>query len=489
MLEGLEICILMKSELEFENYTKRIDSEYFQKYYLKNIEKIKKKGFTRLKDNVEYLSGGATPLGAEYENEGIPFLRVQNIMQNYFNLNDVVYINKKQDEEIKRTRLKERDVLLTITGVSFGKSAVVPKELSNANINQHSVKITLDKNLNPYFLSTFLNCSFGKLQSDKNVVGVTRPALDYDVIKNFNIPKVQFYFQNKIEELINKSTQITKNFQLLYSQAEEILFQEIGLDATTNPVRVQNSDRVENQNVNIKSFKDSFGTTGRLDAEYYQKKYENIIEKIKEQKYDTLKSIVSINKSIEPGSNYYSNDEAGLPFMRISDFSKFGLTEPNKRLTLDFVKDNQDKIDELMPAKKTILFSKDGTVGIAHQLREDFNGVTSSAILHLKVKNEKEILPEYLTLTLNSKLIQMQAERDAGGSIIQHWRKEEIENVVVPIIDYKKQKEIAQLIEESFSLKKQSEHLLEVAKRAVEIAIEENEEVAMRFIEEQLNIN
>ena len=82
----------------------------------------------------------------------------------------------------------------------------------------------------------------------------------------------------------------------------------------------------------------------------------------------------------------------------------------------------------------------------------------------------------------------MQAERDAGGSIIQHWRKEEIENVVVPIIDYNIQQEIAKLIEESFSLKKQSEHLLEVAKRAVEIAIEENEEVAKLFIEESITL-
>ena len=76
----------------------------------------------------------------------------------------------------------------------------------------------------------------------------------------------------------------------------------------------------------------------------------------------------------------------------------------------------------------------------------------------------------------------MQAERDAGGSIILHWRVSEIENVVVPIIDYAKQEKIAELIEESFSLKKQSEHLLEVAKKAVEIAIEENEETAMNYI-------
>ena len=36
--------------------------------------------------------------------------------------------------------------------------------------------------------------------------------------------------------------------------------------------------------VNIKSFKDSFGSSGRLDAEYYQKKYDDLEEKIKQTK-------------------------------------------------------------------------------------------------------------------------------------------------------------------------------------------------------------
>ena len=81
----------------------------------------------------------------------------------------------------------------------------------------------------------------------------------------------------------------------------------------------------------------------------------------------------------------------------------------------------------------------------------------------------------------------MQAERDAGGSIILHWRVGEIENVVIPIIDIKIQQQISDKIEESFRLKKQSEQLLELAKTAVEKAIEEDEDVAMRFIEEGLS--
>jgi restriction endonuclease S subunit len=120
-------------------------------------------------------------------------------------------------------------------------------------------------------------------------------------------------------------------------------------------------------------------------------------------------------------------------------------------------------------------------------LRKDLDGITSGAILHLSVKDKKQIIPEYLTLALNSKLVQMQAERDAGGSIILHWRVGEIENVVVPIIDYTKQQEIAELVEESFRLKKQSENILETAKRAVEIAIEENEVEALKYINDNIS--
>lgn len=57
--------------------------------------------------------------------------------------------------------------------------------------------------------------------------------------------------------------------------------------------------------------------------------------------------------------------------------------------------------------------------------------------------------------------------------------------MVIPIIDQDKQQQIADLVEESFNRKKQSEHLLEIAKQAVEMAIEQDEERAMRWIKEQ----
>ena len=138
-------------------------------------------------------------------------------------------------------------------------------------------------------------------------------------------------------------------------------------------------------------------------------------------------------------------------------------------------------LSSLFLKKDTILLSKDGSVGIAYKVPNDMQAVTSGAILHLTLTNKK-VLPDYLTLVLNSILTQLQAVRDAGGSIIQHWRMNEIEQVLIPVIQMNKQQEVAQLIQQSFELKKQSEQLLQTAKQAVEMAIEEGEDKAMLFI-------
>ena len=109
------------------------------------------------------------------------------------------------------------------------------------------------------------------------------------------------------------------------------------------------------------------------------------------------------------------------------------------------------------------------------------NVISSSGIHHLTVK-DNAVLPDYLTLVLNSKIVRLQAERSAGGSIIQHWKQSEIENVSIPILPMSSQQKIAAKIRESFALRAESKRLLDLAKHAVEVAIERGEDSAMEEI-------
>ena len=109
------------------------------------------------------------------------------------------------------------------------------------------------------------------------------------------------------------------------------------------------------------------------------------------------------------------------------------------------------------------------------------NFISSSGILHLAEK-DNAVLPDYLTLVLNSKIVRLQAERSAGGSIIQHWKQSEIENVSIPILPMSSQQKMIAKVRESFALRAESNRLLDLAKHAVETAIEQGDEKAMDMI-------
>jgi len=474
LLEGLEIVEYNLLQLENE-FT--IGAEFYGQHYVDKVEtiKISHVPFQKLKDITTQITDGDHGK-TKYEESGVLYLLSESVKEGYIDLNvGTRYISEELNTELKRSELHPGDIVLTKTGVYFGKSAVIPIEIARANTSAHVAKITPVETVNSYFLSTFFNSAYGYSQLRRRGIKVSRPEIKLIEFQDILVSLPSNGFQSKIEETVIKGQEVLAKSNDTYTAAENYLLQILSLSEfqpSINPI-------------NVKKHSESLGLSGRLDAEYYQIKYEQIVEQIKSTNYNSLSDLVKIKKSIEPGSAHYT--EEGLPFVRVSDYDKFGLSTPDKYLTDEFCNENAELIKKLKPKKETILFSKDGSVGTAYMLRKDADFITSGAILHLSVKDKTKIIPEYLTLALNSKLVQMQAERDAGGSIILHWRVSEIENVVVPVIDYDKQIEIAALVEESFKLKKQSEHLLEVAKTAVEIAIEQDEETALEYIKTNSN--
>ena len=110
-------------------------------------------------------------------------------------------------------------------------------------------------------------------------------------------------------------------------------------------------------------------------------------------------------------------------------------------------------------------------MGIAYKMEETQDVITSSAILHLQLTTPN-VLPDYLTLVLNSIVVKLQAERDAGGSIIQHWKPSEIEHVIIPILPMNEQQMITNKIKQSFKMREDAQDLLLQAKCIIETAIE-----------------
>ena len=92
-----------------------------------------------LKRLVSKIGSGKTPRGGAsvYVAEGVTFLRSQNVHFGGLRLQDVVFISREVDNEMRSTRVRPGDVLLNITGASLGRCCVAAKAATPANVNQH----------------------------------------------------------------------------------------------------------------------------------------------------------------------------------------------------------------------------------------------------------------------------------------------------------------------------------------------------------------
>lgn len=186
------------ADLWTNNPTLRLDAHYFDPRYFATMNVLDDVAAERgwkiaplralLRDSKTKLAGGATPRGAIYPDEGPKFIRVQNVRPYWldWDLDDPCIDLRTHATKLKRSQLREGDVVLTITG-TYGVAAVVPSGFGDANINQHSVKIEVNDEILPEYLSVFLNSRLCRPQFDRAVTGSSRPALDYEAIRNLRI--------------------------------------------------------------------------------------------------------------------------------------------------------------------------------------------------------------------------------------------------------------------------------------------------------------
>ena len=488
-MKGLEVSEVKLLYVQSQSDVFRLDSFFYSKEFLADeniIATLKNKSLKEL--DAELLSFGAYSLNnfVEYKKSGIPFIRGVNMKNGVLDFSDMLYIDEPTHKLLWKSEVKPNTILVSMSGTIGDVAIAIPEYSYPMNSNQDIAKITLKNELNPFYFYAFMRSKYGQNFLIREARGSVQQHVFLSQMENIRVPLFSSEFQAKVESLVKSAHAKLAESKSLYAEAEEILLSELGLkdwqpkknSHTDSILLTQNQDEdtktkrdsvgISNPcdniaNYSIKRFSD-FASSGRLDAEYYQPKYDALFEHLSKYKCTKLGDIVTIKKSVEPGSDSYI--EKGIPFIRVSDVNKFEIAETDLHLSpKDF------NLELLKPHKNTILFSKDGSIGIAYKCEEDLNVITSGALLHLDICN-KEVLPDYLTLVLNSVVVHLQAERDSNGAIIQHWKPDDIKKVLIPLLPESTQTLIAEKIQKSFDLRKQSKQLLEQAKRMVEEEIE-----------------
>jgi len=483
----IEYSVVNVSELEGEL---RIDAEYYEPFYLKNEEKIKNKKWVFLgSNNVTEIITDGDHGNPRYCDKGTPYLTVKEIEETSINFESAQKVCDEYANKLrKHNYININEVLITTVG-TIGKVCVVTKDVK-AILSRDVAKIKLLRLtiFSPFFLQAYLMSKNAQILLEQISTGGLQQGLYLYQIKQLKIPLLSENFQQQVENLVLEAYEEKEKSVNLYKQAEETLLEELGLKdwkPKTKKIVIGGKEFEEEENISIRNLSEAV-KADRLDAEYFQPAYDEIITTLKEKvELKPLEKLIpdiqkDIQKGVEVGSDNYI--EEGKPFIRVSNLSISGLTDRDQKYI------SEELYQQLKltygPKEGDFLLTKDATPGIAYVVKDPVEGIISSGILKLKIK---EIDKEYLALCINSLIGKMQVERDGGGSVIIHWKPEQIKNLQIPLLPFETQQKLTSLVQQSHEARKKSKELLEVAKRAVEIAIEKNEKEALSYISKTEN--
>ena len=459
------ISIVSKKELECGT---RIDAEYYRPEYAKLEEILLASNPLPLKKLVKSIkSFGAYSLMNQvtYQEKGIPFLRAIDIKKGYADFSNVVRITKDAHKLLWKSEIKPRNVLLAMSG-SVGNSCVASDKWKYPiNSSQDLAKITVADIINPYLLSTFLNSKYGRFQTQRLPVGSIQQHVFLWQIGLIKVPLLT-NIQEYIACLVQNSETKLQESENLYFEAEQLLLSELGL----------HDWKPRHTLTYVRSFS-QVKQANRMDAEHFQPKYKELREIIRNYPCGYLKLIdiaVNSNETIEPRAN----PEHDFEYIELADINQtIGVIENAKIIK---GKDAPSRARMLLRSGDIIASSVEGSLDKVALVLEEYDGAIGSTGFF--VLRPRTVSSGYLLALIKSIIVREQMHCEASGTILSAVPAKSLKNIIVPSIPPEKQDEISALVQQSHAARREAKTLLEKAKRAVEIAIEEGEERAMEFL-------
>lgn len=468
-MEGLE-AVEVNLTKTIENKDFRIDSDFWTKEPCQNPQ-LKYAKIGEILKSAQY----GISVSMNEDNLGYPIYRMNEIHNMMCDLD----VDKNADiskQDFGKFRLNDKDVLFNRTNSYewVGRTGIYRK-IDEQDFTFASYLVRFIPNvsiINPEYLTTFLNTKYGIWDiKRRSRHSINQTNVNPEEVKEIFIPLLNYDIQNLIKDSFENAHLYRLKSQELYNQAQSLLLENIGLKnftPSTNPI-------------NIKNFKDSFLATGRLDSEYYQKKYEDYNKLIHDYKngYEVLKDSCNL-KDI----NFIPSNKTEYKYIELVDIGKTG---DIKSCTYAKGIELPSRARRKVNANDVIISSIEGSLESCAFVTEEYNNALCSTGFY--VINSNKINSETLLVLFKSEPMQNILKQKCSGTILTAINKQDIQNIPVPLIEKNVQLKIKEKISESFELKKESEHLLDTAKRAVEIAIEQNETEAINYINQNIKKN
>lgn len=448
----------------------RVDAEYYQKDSL-----ILETVLESMAGKTISAHNGKTDCSAFYpsitgyysdDRNNIPFLRVNEIVDGLVVISDkTVFL----PEEILKANSKTialaypGDIIIAKGGNTLAKVGLVTDEFSVYATCRDVIILRTGEmtDLNKFYLWAYLHGSFGQKQMWRSASQTGQPHLTLKSIDGIHVPEHSVALQETIEQLYSQSVCYKQMAQNEYDSASDIL---------RNVVTI---DQFDDSRVSIKTFSQSFGKTGRFDAEYYQSKYEKYTEALNTK--DTVDTLCTLYDQ-----NFVPETEVEYTYIELASVGRAGeIVNAERNLGSALPTRARRQVN----SGQVIISSIEGSLQSCALITSEFDKSLCSTGFY--VIDSENINSETLLVLFKCELMQALMKQRCSGSILAGITKDELLSMPLPRIDENVQSEIAVKVQRSFELRDRSKQLLENAKQAVELAIEQGEDAALAWLKER----
>ena len=466
LLERREIEIYNLSDLNSEL---RFEAENFQKKYYHLFDLLSKKKCEKLGSLVsDEIKTGHTPSmkNQSFYGGNYHFIKTDNLRTNEIRDTFTDFLSEKGYATLKRVHLESGDIIVTVIGATYdiiARCALISDEILPATINQNIALVRPDKNkIVPEYLVSYMNSKYGRMCLEYLARQMEQVNLNCQEIGQFIVPILSTDFQKKIQLVIQRAYRLLSDSKIQYKKVESNLVSELGFDML----------KPSKEQISIRSFSD-INIIGRIDAEYYQPKYDDFQNHILNYK----NGYTTPRQQFKQIKTRCKRDLTQYPYVEIGDVNvATGESIYNYVATKD-LPDNAKIITQKGDLVVSTVRPYRGAVSI---LSQD-NLLVSGAFTVLREKGGYPA--QTLQVLFRTALYKEWLLKYNVGTSYPVIKDDDVLDIPIPNFDDAIHTEISEKVRDSEELLKESHRLLECAKKAVEMAIEQDEAKAIEYLE------
>lgn len=324
-------------------------------------------------------------------------------------------------------------------------------------------------------LYLFFSSSFAYKQMVRSSSMTAQPHLTITLIRDLLVCNYSNSFKDKVEKYFTTLEKLNHQAQILYSEAKQILIKELKVC----------TEGITSDSYTTKYLSTSFKVSGRLDAEYYQPKYDGYLSAL--EQFETTKIPNEFDVLKNSGTNY-AEGVSDVGVIKTKQLTNSGVNTDG--IESYFTHETCIENKSTLVVNNDVVFASMGVGSLGKVSLFSYDGdkpfVTDSTLRIYRAKKHTHVLPEVLCIFLQSAIGQELIYRYVVGSTgIINIYDDDIAKIPIPILDGEIQKDIAEKVQNSFALRRQSKQLLEYAKQPVEMAIEQGEDAALVWLKER----